>query len=123
MDTALRDFLEIPYDKLEELNLQAKADRVAGKDPGKTRDAHMKYLTDERRIKAVIEGLQLVEQRLAPLCILEVQVVQLHRQVPAGHGQFPVLTQQALLSQRTTQLQLPVSAHAAAVGVDWPVPR
>ena len=53
MDTPLRDFLEIPYDKLEELNLQAKADRVAGKDPGKIRDARMKYLTDEKRIKAV----------------------------------------------------------------------
>jgi glutamine synthetase len=53
MNTALRDFLEIPYDKLEELNLQAKADRVAGKDPGKIREARMKYLTDERRIKAV----------------------------------------------------------------------
>ena len=53
MDTALRDFLVIPYDKLEELNLQAKADRVAGKDPGKIREARMKYLTDEKRIKAV----------------------------------------------------------------------
>src|SRR6185503_8744145 len=53
MDTALRDFLVIPYDKLEELNIQAKADRVAGKDPGKIREARMKYLTDEKRIKAV----------------------------------------------------------------------
>src|SRR5215510_15607008 len=53
MDTALRDFLEIPYDKLEELNLQAKADRVAGKDPGKIREARAKYLRDEKRIKAV----------------------------------------------------------------------
>jgi glutamine synthetase len=53
MDTSLRQFLEIPYDKLEEMNLQAKADRVAGKDPGRIREARMKYLTDERRIKAV----------------------------------------------------------------------
>ena len=53
MNEALRDFLEIPYDKLEELNLQSKADRVAGKDPGKIREARMKYLTDEKRIKAV----------------------------------------------------------------------
>jgi glutamine synthetase len=49
----LRDFLEIPYDQLEEMNLQAKADRVNGKDPGKVREARVKYLTDEKRIKAV----------------------------------------------------------------------
>jgi glutamine synthetase len=53
MEKGLRDFLEIPYDKLEEMNLAAKADRVAGKDPGKAREARMKYLTDEKRIKAV----------------------------------------------------------------------
>ena len=53
MNTPLRDFLEIPYDKLEELNLQSKADRVAGKDPGRIREARLKYLTDEKRIKAV----------------------------------------------------------------------
>ena len=53
MDTPLRHFLEIPYEQLEEMNLQAKADRVAGKDPGKIREARMKYLNDEKRIKAV----------------------------------------------------------------------
>jgi glutamine synthetase len=53
MDTPLRDFLEIPYDQLEDLNLQSKADRVAAKDPGRIREARMKFLTDEKRIKAV----------------------------------------------------------------------
>src|SRR5258706_13184460 len=53
MDTPLRAFLEIPYDQLEELNLQAKADRVSGKDPEKIREARMKYLKDEKKIKAV----------------------------------------------------------------------
>ncbi len=53
METPLRDFLEIPYDKLEQMNLEAKADRIAGKDPGKIRDARMGYLSDEKRIKAV----------------------------------------------------------------------
>jgi glutamine synthetase len=53
MDTPLRDFLEIPYEQLEEMNLEAKADRVAGKDFGKIRDARTRYLTDEKRIKAV----------------------------------------------------------------------
>jgi glutamine synthetase len=53
MDVPLRHFLEIPYDQLEEMNLAAKADRLAGKDPGAIRDARTKYLTDEKRIKAV----------------------------------------------------------------------
>jgi glutamine synthetase len=53
METPLRHFLEIPYEQLEEMNLQAKADRVAGKDPGRIREARLKYLTDEKRIKAV----------------------------------------------------------------------
>ena len=30
MDTPLRHFLEIPYEQLEEMNVQAKGDRVAG---------------------------------------------------------------------------------------------
>lgn len=53
MDTPLRHFLEIPYEQLEEMNLQAKADRIAGKDRGHVREERMKYLTDEKRIKAV----------------------------------------------------------------------
>ncbi len=53
MAIPLRDFLEIPYDKLEEMNLAAKADRLGGKSPDTIREARMKYLKDERRIKAV----------------------------------------------------------------------
>jgi glutamine synthetase len=53
MDTPLRHFLEIPYDQLEEMNLAGKADRVAGKDPGTIREERTKYLSDEKRIKAV----------------------------------------------------------------------
>ena len=64
MTTALRDFLEIPYDKLEELNLAAKADRLARKDPAKVQEARMKYLTDERRIKAVTVCFTDLEGRL-----------------------------------------------------------
>ena len=64
MTTALRDFLEIPYDKLEELNLAAKADRLARKDPAKIQEARMKYLTDERRIKAVTVCFTDLEGRL-----------------------------------------------------------
>lgn len=60
----LRDFLEIPYDKLEEMNLAAKAERVARKDPGKIREARMKALRDEKRVKAVTVCFTDLEGRL-----------------------------------------------------------
>jgi len=51
--TALRDFLEIPYDKLEEMNLQAKQQRIDRVDVGTIREERQRYLADEKRIKAV----------------------------------------------------------------------
>ena len=53
MSAELREFLEIPYDELEELNLAVKADRQARKDPGKIQEERLKYLENEKRIKAV----------------------------------------------------------------------
>src|ERR1044071_7437198 len=53
MTTALRDFLEIPYDELEDRNLAAKQQRLDRVSPDKIREERMKYLTDEKRIKAV----------------------------------------------------------------------
>lgn len=52
-ENSLRDFLEIPYDKLEEMNLEAKKARENRADPKSLRDQRIKYLTDEKRIKAV----------------------------------------------------------------------
>jgi len=49
----LRDFLEIPYDTLEEMNLQAQSQRATRVPADKIREERMKYLTDEKRIKAV----------------------------------------------------------------------
>ena len=60
----LRDFLEIPYDQLEEMNLASKADRLARKDPGKIREARMKELNDEKRIKALTVCFTDLEGRL-----------------------------------------------------------
>jgi len=60
----LRDFLEIPYDQLEEMNLAAKNERLARKDPGKIRESRLKYLTDEKRIKAVTVCFTDLEGRL-----------------------------------------------------------
>lgn len=60
----LRDFLEIPYDELEVMNLEAKAQRLARTDPGKVREQRMKYLADEKRIKAVTVCFADLEGRL-----------------------------------------------------------
>jgi glutamine synthetase len=51
--TSLRDFLEIPYDQLEEMNLEVKEARLARKSPDSLREQRFKYLTDEKRIKAI----------------------------------------------------------------------
>ena len=49
----LRDFLEIPYDQLEEMNGEVKRDRVNRASADELREKHTRYLMDERRIKAV----------------------------------------------------------------------
>jgi len=64
MSSDLRDFLEIPYDRLEELNLEAKAERLGRVAPDRVRDKRMKYLTDEKRIKAVTVCFADLEGRL-----------------------------------------------------------
>lgn len=61
---ALRDFLEIPYDQLEEVNLRNKEERLKRVSPDKIREARFKALTDERRIKAVTVAFADLEGRL-----------------------------------------------------------
>ena len=51
--TQLRDVLEIPYDKLEEMNLQAKQQRLDRVPSEQVQEERTKYLADEKRIKAV----------------------------------------------------------------------
>ena len=51
--TTLRRFLELPYDELEELNLTAKAQRLERVDRRQVEEERQRYLTDEKRIKAV----------------------------------------------------------------------
>lgn len=60
----LREFLEIPYDELEEMNLAAKADRLARKNQGQIHDERLRYLADEKRIKAVTVCFTDLEGRL-----------------------------------------------------------
>src|SRR5579864_5822429 len=65
MDPAsLRAFLEIPYDKLEEMNLEVKAQRLARISPDAAKEQRLKYLTDEKRIKALTVCFTDLEGRL-----------------------------------------------------------
>jgi len=64
MFTELRNFLAIPYDELEELNLKAKEQRRSRVAPDKIREERIKYLTDEKRIKALTVLFSDLEGRL-----------------------------------------------------------
>ncbi len=60
----LRDFLELPYAELEEMNLQAKLQRMKRVPMETIREERLKYLTDEKRIKAVTLLFSDLEGRL-----------------------------------------------------------
>src|ERR1700757_2000536 len=64
MSTELRNFLSLSYDELEELNLKAKEQRRNRVAIDQVRDERLKYLTDEKRIKAVTVLFSDLEGRL-----------------------------------------------------------
>ena len=64
MPTELRDFLALSYDELEQLNLNAKEQRRNRVAIGKVREERLKYLTDEKRIKALTVMFSDLEGRL-----------------------------------------------------------
>lgn len=64
MSNELRNFLEIPYGELEELNLKAKEQRQSRVPMEKLQEERVKYLTDEKRIKAVTVLFSDLEGRL-----------------------------------------------------------
>jgi len=64
MATELRNFLALSYDELEELNLKAKKQRTDRVAPHKIQEERLKYLTDEKRIKAVTVLFSDLEGRL-----------------------------------------------------------
>jgi glutamine synthetase len=64
MSTELRNFLALPYDELEELNLNAKKQRQDRVAPHKVQEDRIKYLADEKRIKAVTVLFSDLEGRL-----------------------------------------------------------
>src|ERR1700690_1155147 len=64
MGTELRNFLQLSYEELEDLNLAAKEQRKHRVDPGTIQEERLKYLTDEHRIKAVTVLFSDLEGRL-----------------------------------------------------------
>jgi len=64
MSSEYRDFLELSYGELEDLNLAAKEQRKARVAVDTIREERLKYLTDEKRIKAVTVVFSDLEGRL-----------------------------------------------------------
>ncbi|HVC90327.1 MAG TPA: glutamine synthetase family protein [Acidobacteriaceae bacterium] len=64
MSSELRDFLALSYGELEDLNLEAKEQRRNRVAAHKIQEQRIKYLTDEKRIKAVTVLFSDLEGRL-----------------------------------------------------------
>src|SRR6202043_2426490 len=64
MNNELQDFLRLPYAELEELNLKAKEQRKNRLAAHQLQEERLKYLTDEKRIKAVTLCFSDLEGRL-----------------------------------------------------------
>src|ERR1700716_3391238 len=64
MPNELRNFLALSYDELEQLNLKAKEQRHKRVAVHKIQEERIKYLTDEKRIKAVTVLFSDLEGRL-----------------------------------------------------------
>ena len=64
MSNELRSFLALSYEELEELNLKAKKQRLDRVAAHKIQEERIKYLTDEKRIKALTVIFSDLEGRL-----------------------------------------------------------
>jgi len=64
MSNELQDFLKLSYSELEDRNLKAKEQRLSRVPIAKIREERLKYLTDEKRIKAVTVLFSDLEGRL-----------------------------------------------------------
>src|SRR3954466_3703075 len=67
MENQLQDRLSLPYGELEELNLHAKEQRKNRVPMEQIREERVKYLTDEKRVKAVTVMFSDLEGRLQML--------------------------------------------------------
>lgn len=61
---SLRTFLEIPYDELEQLNLEAKEKQQRRTSNQELKEHYIKYLKEEKRIKAVTVAFSDIEGKL-----------------------------------------------------------
>lgn len=102
----LRTFLELPYAELEELNLAAKKQRTERVALDKVRDERMKYLTDEKRIKAVTVLFSDLEGRLHMLDYDKKFLLK-----SADNLTFDGSSIRGFTAQRESDLRL---------GIDWP---
>jgi glutamine synthetase len=64
MSSEYRNFLALPYEELEDLNMAAKADRINRISADEIREKRIKYLSGEKRIKAVTVLFSDLEGRL-----------------------------------------------------------
>ena len=64
MSTELRNFLTLSYAELEDLNLKSKEQRLKRVAPDKIQEERLKYLTDQKGIKAVTVLFSDLEGRL-----------------------------------------------------------
>src|SRR5450631_1714566 len=64
MSNSVTNFLSLSYEELEEKNLAAREQRNKRVDLGKIQEERLKYLTDEKRIKAVVVMFSDLEGRL-----------------------------------------------------------
>ena len=62
--TELQDFLKLTYSELEDLNLHAKEQRAQRVPKEQIQEERLKYLADEKRIKAVTVLFSDLEGRL-----------------------------------------------------------
>src|SRR5688572_13796016 len=64
MTNGLQDFLQLSYSELEDMNLHAKEQRMKRCPVDQIREERLRYLTDEKRIKAVTVLFSDLEGRL-----------------------------------------------------------
>lgn len=63
MSIQIKNFLEMSYDELEELNLEAKAKVIKRTSEDSLKEHYLKYLSDEKQLKAVTIGFSDLEGR------------------------------------------------------------
>src|SRR5213596_3445961 len=107
MSNELRNFLTLSYDELEQLNLNAKEQRKNRVAIHKTQEARLKYLTDEKRIKAVTVLFSDLEGRLHMLDYDKKFLLK-----SADNLTFDGSSVRGFTAQRESDLRLAIDWHA-----------